>query len=101
MNQIEGLRYIKITIRGPFPGLERNHTTLNRREVRIATGLITRHFGLRKHLRTIGIFRGDPSVRLCGVEEESATHIIFSCEALATRRFDLFEDGTLPEETFW
>ena len=46
-NQTEGLRHSKITLRRPSPGLQKSLTNLNRREVRIATGLITGHCGLR------------------------------------------------------
>ena len=38
----------KITFRGPSPGLQRNFTNLNRREVNIAKELITGHCGLIK-----------------------------------------------------
>ena len=69
--------------------------------MRLDTGLITGPCGLRKHLRTIGIYMGDPNCRLYGVEDESAAHIISNCEALATRRFDLFGNGPLLEETVW
>ena len=71
------------------------------REARIATGLITGHYDLRKHLRTMGIYEGDPICKLCGGDDKTAAHIIFSCEALAARRFNLFGYSTLPKEAAW
>ena len=99
--QIEGLKNSKSTLRKPSSELQCRLTKLNRREARIAKGLITEHCGLRKQLRTMGIFEGDPSCRLCGGDEETAAHIIYSCEALAARRFNLFGDSTIPEEGAW
>ena len=38
---------------------------------------------------------------LCGIDVETVALIIFSCEALAARLFNLFGDSTLPEEASW
>jgi hypothetical protein len=50
---------------------------------------MTSHCNLSKHLPTIGIFKENPVCRLCNEEEETTCHIVFECEALACRRFNL------------
>jgi hypothetical protein len=63
---------------------------LSRSQVRVVTGLITGHCSLRKHLHTMDIFKENPVFRLCSEEEEDTTfHIVFGCEVLARRQFNL------------
>jgi hypothetical protein len=49
---------------------------------------MTGHCNLRKLLHTIGIFKENPDSRLRN-EEETTFHVVFECEALAHRRFNL------------
>jgi hypothetical protein len=37
----------------------------------------------------MGIFKENPVCRLCNEEEETTFHIVFECEVLASRRFNL------------
>ena len=82
-NQTEGIRHSKLKLRKPSSGY--CLSSLKNREARLFTRLSV----LRKHLRTMGIYEGDPICKLYGGDDETATHIIFSCEALITRRIAL------------
>jgi hypothetical protein len=46
---------------------------------------------VRKHLRIVGLFEGDPTYRFCRKEVETVQHIICCCEALARQRYNVFE----------
>jgi hypothetical protein len=48
------------------------------------------HAHVRGHLRTIGLFDGDPSCRLCGMETETVQHLACRCEALSRQRYNVF-----------
>jgi hypothetical protein len=48
------------------------------------------HATVRKHLRNMGLFEGDPTCRFCRKEAETAKHIICGCEALAHQRYKIF-----------
>jgi hypothetical protein len=37
----------------------------------------------------MGISRGNPVCRLCSEEEETVSHVVFECEVLARRRFNV------------
>jgi hypothetical protein len=39
----------------------------------------------------MGVFKENPVCRLCNEEEETTFHIVFECEVLARRRFNLLE----------
>jgi ribonuclease HI len=75
--------------------LNRDHTRtrqkellkLNRGGIRRAVGLLTGHGALRKHLCTMGVV-DDATCRGCGVEDETAFHILCDCEAYAAHRFE-------------
>jgi hypothetical protein len=45
---------------------------------------------VRKHLRTVGLFEGDPTCRFCRKEAETAQHIVCGCEALCGLRYSVF-----------
>ncbi|KAG5896369.1 hypothetical protein JTB14_005847 [Gonioctena quinquepunctata] len=70
---------------------------LNRTKARIIVGLLTGHCGLRKHLNTMGVRRETVECRLCDEEEETASHIIFDCDALSRRRQNSPETGMNPK----
>ena len=42
---------------------------------------------MMKHLKTMGLFDGDPTCRFCGADTETVHHIICGCEALALQRY--------------
>jgi hypothetical protein len=81
----------------PFQSLAADVLRLNRTQIRVVTGLMTGHCGLRKHLHTMGIFKENPVWRLCN-EEETISHIVFECEVLALWRFNLLGITNLGEE---
>jgi hypothetical protein len=57
--------------------------------------ILTEHAPVRTHLRTMGLFEGDPVCRFCGQEAETVQHIICHCEAMARRRFNVFGDSVV------
>lgn len=81
------LRHSKLMVQQPSRKLTVEILQLNRNQIRLITGLITGHCSLRKHLHTMGILQEEPRCRLCDEAEETATHIIFECEALRWWRY--------------
>jgi hypothetical protein len=73
----------------PSQSLAADVLQLSRTQIRVVTGLMTGHCNLRKHLYTMGIFKENPVCRLCNEEEETTFHIVFKCEVLARRQFNL------------
>jgi hypothetical protein len=63
---------------------------LNRHQLKLAVAFLTGHTTVRRHLLTIGLFNEDPSCRFCGMETETAQHIICSCEPLSRQRYSVF-----------
>jgi hypothetical protein len=59
---------------------------LNRNQLRWMTGLLTGHCHLKGHLFKMGL-TGSPICERCLEKEESATHILCDCEAIAYLRF--------------
>jgi hypothetical protein len=57
--------------------------------------ILTGHAPVRTHLRTMGLFEGDPACRFCGQQAETVQHIICRCEAMARRRFNVFGDSVV------
>uniref|UniRef100_A0A8D8UWT2 Reverse transcriptase zinc-binding domain-containing protein n=1 Tax=Cacopsylla melanoneura TaxID=428564 RepID=A0A8D8UWT2_9HEMI len=87
-----GMRHSKLTLAGYSKKLTQESLSLNRDKLRLIVSLLTGHGPLRKHLHRLGLARGEPiNCRLCGLEEETDTHILFKCEALDNRRFRIFE----------
>jgi hypothetical protein len=66
-----------------------NLLKLNKYQLKLAVAFLTGHAPVRGHLRTIGLFNGDPSCRFCRMETETAQHIICSCEALSRQRYNV------------
>lgn len=93
-----GMRHSKLTLTGYSKKLTQESLSLNRNKLRLIVSLLTGHGPLRKHLHRLGLSRGEPiDCRLCGLEEETATHILFECEALDNRRFRIFESNNLED----
>jgi len=92
----DGCRHSKRMVSRPSASLAADLLRLNRRQIRLAIGLITGHCGLRKHLHNMRIFHTDPICRLCGEETETASHVIFDCNSLLQRRLDRI--GTLDPD---
>uniref|UniRef100_A0A8D8R8S3 RNase H type-1 domain-containing protein n=2 Tax=Cacopsylla melanoneura TaxID=428564 RepID=A0A8D8R8S3_9HEMI len=91
-----GMRHSKLTLAGYSKKLTQESLSLNRDKLRLIVSLLTGHGPLRKHLHRLGLARGEPiNCRLCGLEEETDTHILFKCEALDNRRFRIFESSIL------
>ncbi|PSN53402.1 hypothetical protein C0J52_03786 [Blattella germanica] len=58
---------------------------------------MTGHGNFKAHLHKMGITKEPPKCQMCGVEDETAGHLIFQCEALETKRYNIF--GTIdPKE---
>jgi hypothetical protein len=73
----------------PSQSLAADVLRLSRTQIRVVTGLMTGYCNLRKHLYTMGIFKENPVCRLCNEEEETTFHIVFECEVLVRRQFNL------------
>ena len=89
-NSTPGQIHARATLGNPSKKLTAGMLLLTRSQIRQVTGLLTGHCHLRKHLHRIGIYNGSIECRLCGEEEETASHIIYSCEALNRRRNNIF-----------
>jgi hypothetical protein len=70
-------------ILGPCPGAKARFLFFNRIQSRVVTGLLTEHNTLRRHLHFMAL-SNSPLCRRCGVEDETLTHILCECEALAS-----------------
>ena len=54
-------------------------------DLRMLTGLLTGHCGLRYHMNKLGL-SNEPTCRLCLEEDETSEHILYQCEAIARLR---------------
>jgi hypothetical protein len=63
---------------------------LSRHQLKMVVAILTGHAPVRKHLRTMGLFVGDPTCRFCRKEAETVQHIICGCEALDRQRYIVF-----------
>lgn len=59
--------------------------SLDRVQMKSATGFLTGHCAVRAHLKKM-LIESDDSCRLCHTEEESAEHLLCNCEAIARIR---------------
>jgi hypothetical protein len=62
----------------------------------MVVAILTGHAPVRTHLRTMGLYEGDPTCRFCRNEAETVQHIICCCDALARQRYNVF--GSLEAE---
>jgi hypothetical protein len=81
-----GLKQAKGLISGPSAKRTKDLLKLNRDQLRWVVGLITGHCHLKGHLFKMGL-TDDPTCERCLEEDESATHTLCDCEAIANLRF--------------
>ena len=87
---VPGNRHGKLFIDKPCKKRADDQLKLGRHQLRMIVAILTGHAPVRKHLHFIGLFDGDPTCRFCGMEIETAQHIICRCEALARQRYNTF-----------
>jgi len=66
-----------------------------RKPPKVIVEMITGHCRLRKHLNTLGKV-SEPDCRKCGMEEETAHHIVCECPATLHMR-----QATFPKAKHW
>jgi hypothetical protein len=81
-----GLRQAKGLISGPCARRTKDLLKLNRDQLRWIVELFTGHCHLKGHLFKVRL-TGDPTCERFLEEDESATHILCDCEAIAHLRF--------------
>jgi ribonuclease HI len=92
---LPGYRHGKLFIGGPCKERADDLFKLNRHQLRMVAAILTGHASVRTHLRTMGLFEGDPTCRFCRKEAETVRHIICHCEVLARQCFDVFGDSAV------
>jgi hypothetical protein len=80
------LKQAKELILGPSAKRSKDLLKLNRDQLRWIVGLFTGHCHLKGHLFKLGLI-DDPICERCLEEDESATHVLCDCEAIAHLRF--------------
>jgi hypothetical protein len=83
--QSQWSKYLRI-LSGPSAKRTKDLLKLNRDQLRWVVGLLTGHCHLKGHLFKMGL-TDDSTFERCLEEDESATHILCDCEAIAYLRF--------------
>jgi hypothetical protein len=73
---------LSVLIQGPSARRTKDLLRLNRDQLRWVVGLLTGHCHLKGHLFKLGLIN-DPICERCLEEDETATHILCDCEAVA------------------
>jgi hypothetical protein len=81
-----GLKQAKGFISGSSARRTKDLLRLNSDQLRWVVGLLTGHYHLKGQLLKLGLI-DDPTYERCLQEDESATHILCDCEAIAYLRF--------------
>jgi hypothetical protein len=87
---LPGHRHGKLFISGPCKKRADDLLKLNVHQLKTVVAILTRHAPVRTHLRTMGLFEGDPTFRFCRKEAETVQHIICHCEALVRQDVNVF-----------
>jgi hypothetical protein len=82
-----GCRHGKLFIGRPCKKRADDLLKLLRHQLKMAVAVLTGHAAVRGHLRTMGLFNGDPPCRFCRMETETVQHITCCCETLALQRY--------------
>jgi hypothetical protein len=87
---IQGCRHGKLFIGKPCKKGADGLLKLGRHQLKTSVAILTGHAPVKGHLRTMGLFNGDPSCRFCGMETETVQHITCCCESLARQHYNVF-----------
>ena len=68
---------------------------LDRHQLKLTVAILTGHAPVRGHLRTVGVYDGDPSCRFCGLETEKVQHLACCCETLSRQHYNVFGELTV------
>lgn len=88
-DQTPGNRHGKLFISKPSNKKAEELLKLSRIQLRTVTWLLTGHAPVRRHLHTMSLYHGNLDCRLCGLETETAQHLLCDCEALTRRRYTI------------
>jgi hypothetical protein len=83
---LTGLKQAKELIVGPSAKRSKDLLKLNRDQLRWIVGLLTGHCHLKGYRFKLGL-TVDPICEMCLEEDESATHVLCDCRAIAHLRF--------------
>jgi hypothetical protein len=73
---VPGHKHGKLFISGLCKKRAEDLLRLSRHQLRMIVAVLTGHAPARTHLRTLGLFEGDPVYRFCKQEAETVQHII-------------------------
>jgi hypothetical protein len=90
-NQMPKLRQSKIFINGTCPKRTKELLSLCKKHLRWIVGIFTGHGKFRYHLKKMKLTEDDVC-RFCGIEPETAEHLLCSCTALQNCRYRFFGD---------
>jgi hypothetical protein len=85
-----GCKHGKLFIGKPCKKRAEDRLKLDSHQLKLAVAILTGQAPVRGHLRTIGLFDGDPTVRFCGMETETVQHLFCPCEAFFRQRYNVF-----------
>jgi hypothetical protein len=87
---VPGCRHGKLFIGRPCKKRADDLLKLGRLQLKMSVAILNGHAPVRRILRIMGLFSGDPSCRFCKMETESVQHITCCCEALARQGCNIF-----------
>ncbi|XP_062705301.1 uncharacterized protein LOC134287466 [Aedes albopictus] len=88
-------RFIKPSAEKP-----RSLLNLNKKDLRVITGLMTGHCPSKYHLSKIGKIQSS-ECRFCQTENETAEHLLCNCGVLSNQRLAVFGKGFLEPLVIW
>jgi hypothetical protein len=92
---VPGCKHGKLFMGRPCKKRADDMLKLGRHQLKTTVAILTGHAAVRGHLRTMGLFSGDPSCRFCRMETETVQHITCCCEALARQCYNIFGELVL------
>jgi hypothetical protein len=93
------LSSVEMWLKKPSPGLTRYLLRLPRSKLRILVEFITGHYSSNKHLHNMCLI-DEPICIACGMEDESAFHLVCNCPSLISLRMRTFSKPILSVEEY-
>ena len=98
---LPGCKHGKLFIGSPCKKRADDLLKMNRYQLKLVAAILTGYAPVRGHLRTIGLFDGDPSCRFCGMETETVQKLVCRCEALSRQRYNVFGELIIEPKDIW